>query len=356
MKILQVMAGADHGGAETAFVDICLAMHEAGMALEVVTRPNAARVPALEAAGIVVHTLPFGGKLDIFTAWKLSAIIKKYQPSIIQTWMGRATQKTPNWKALNTARRYLVAARLGGYYAMRNFKSADYFVTNTPHLKDYVRQGGVADERICHINNFAPAPEEETAPAVSRADLDTPDNATVLLALARLHPVKGLDVLIRSLVQVPDNAVLWIAGEGGEKDALETLARELGVHDRVRFLGWRADRYALMRAADMVIVPSREEPFGNVFVQAWAAQKPVIVSDALGPKQYCVDGEDCVMVPRENADALATAINRLAGDKTLQDKIVARGYERFMNEFTKDKTVAAYLEFYLDILKRENLL
>lgn len=104
------------------------------------------------------------------------------------------------------------------------------------------------------------------------------------------------------------------------------------------------------------MVPSREEPFGNVFVQAWAARKPVIVSDALGPKQFCRDGEDCLMVPREDADALAAGINRLSADKSLQDAIVARGFERYQNEFTKEKTVAAYLEFYLDILGRENLL
>lgn len=58
MKILQVMAGAEQGGAETAFVDICIALHEAGERVEVVTRPNAVRVPQLEQAGIKVHTAP----------------------------------------------------------------------------------------------------------------------------------------------------------------------------------------------------------------------------------------------------------------------------------------------------------
>ena len=77
MKILQVMAGNDHGGAETAFVDMCIAMHEAGMEIEVATRANPVRVPALEAAGIKVHTLPFGGPIDVFTGWKLGRIIKQ---------------------------------------------------------------------------------------------------------------------------------------------------------------------------------------------------------------------------------------------------------------------------------------
>lgn len=355
MKILQVMAGAKHGGAETAFVDTCLALHDAGEDIEVVTRAHDERVPRLTQAGIPVHTLPFGGRLDVFSSWKLASIIKRFQPVIVQTWMGRATQKTPNWSALNTPQRYLVVARLGGYYALRNFKSADYFVANTPHLKDYIAQGGIKADRIRHINNFAPAPEAESTPPIVRADMDTPDDATVLLALARLHPVKGLDVLIRSVAGLPDMYVR-IAGEGDERAALQALAAQEGVADRVKFLGWRDDCYGLICASDIVVVPSREEPFGNVFVQAWAAQKPVIVSNALGPKQFCVDGEDCLMVPREDAGALAAAITRLAGDKALQSKIIERGYERYLNEFTKEKTVSAYLEFYLDILRRENLL
>jgi hypothetical protein len=59
MRILQVMAGGKHGGAETAFVDMCLALHEAGEVVEIVTRANDVRVPPLRAAGLTVHTLAF---------------------------------------------------------------------------------------------------------------------------------------------------------------------------------------------------------------------------------------------------------------------------------------------------------
>jgi hypothetical protein len=76
MKILQIMAGAGRGGAETAFVDITTALHEAGETIEIVTRANDIRVPALRAAGIIVHTLPFGGRVDVFTRWRLRSIIK----------------------------------------------------------------------------------------------------------------------------------------------------------------------------------------------------------------------------------------------------------------------------------------
>ncbi len=353
MKILQVMAGGDHGGAETAFVDMCIAMRDAGMDIEVATRSNPVRVPALEKAGIKLHTLPFGGGIDIFTGWALGRIIKKFQPVIVQTWMARGAHKTPNWNSLKTAQRYMVVSRLGGYYKTKYFKSADYFNTITPDIKRYLVDNGIAADRIRHINNFAEV--EPIEKPLSRSDMNTPDNAPVLLALGRLHSAKAHDILIKSIVSLP-HVYVWIAGDGPDRAELEKLASDLGVATRVKFLGWRTDRSALLEACDVCVFVSRYEPFGTVFAQSWALKRPVIVSDSDGPRQFCVDGENSLMVPKNDAAALTIAIQRLLIDKLLRDRLVTQGYKRYQNEFTKEKSVAAYLDFYIDILKRENIL
>jgi len=353
MKILQVMAGNDHGGAETAFVDMCIAMQEAGMDIEVATRANDVRVPRLEQAGIPVHTMPFGGPIDIFTGWKLGRVIKNFSPLIVQTWMSRAAQKTPNWTSIKTPQRYLVASRLGGYYKVKNFKSTDYFTTITPDIKRHLVDGGITEDHIRAINNFA-----ETEPVikpVSKADFDTPEDAPVLLSLGRLHTSKAYDILLKALVDLP-GVYSWIAGEGPQRAELEKLAADMGVADRVRFLGWRTDRSALLRACDICVFASRVEPFGTVFAQAWAENVPVIVSDADGPRQFCRDGEDSLMVPKNDAGALASVIRRLINDKNLRQKLIENGQKRYQNEFTKEKSVAAYLDFFIEILKRENIL
>lgn len=353
MKILQVMAGAEHGGAEMAFVDMCIALHNAGEEIEVVTRSNDVRVPLLLDAGLTVHTAPFGGAVDVYTNWRVGKIISKFQPQIVQTWMSRAALKTPNWASNKTPRRYLTVARLGGYYKVSNFRSMDYFVTITPDLKRHLVDGGIAPEKVQFINNFAET--ENNVVPVKKSDLGTPDDAPVLLTLARLHENKALDILIRTLPGLP-GVYAWLAGEGPDRAKLEKLAEELGVSDRVKFLGWRTDRAALLRAADVCVFASRIEPFGTVFAQAWVEKTPVIVSDADGPRQFCRDGEDSLMVPRDDVDALGHAIARLLGDKALQALLVKNGYQRYLNEFTRDKCVSAYMGFYLDILKREHLL
>lgn len=340
MRVMQVMAGADRGGAETAFVDMCLALHENGVNQLVVTRPNDLRVPQLQQAGLKVKCLPFGGKIDVYTSWRMKQIAAKYKPDIVQTWMARASWKTPKGP-------YKVVSRLGGYYNLKYFGQTDVFTTITPDIREYLIKQGIAPESVRHINNFA---ETEIAhQPINREALDTPEDATVLLALGRLHTSKALDVLIKAVVDLP-NVHVWIAGEGDLRNELEQVALDCGIDDRIHFLGWRSDRAALLQAADICVFPSRYEPFGTVFVQAWANHVPVICSRADGPRQFVRDNDDGLLFDIDDVAGLNQSIKRLSADRLLQDKLIANGYERYQNEFTKEKTVAAYLSLYRELL------
>jgi len=352
MKILHVLAGAEHGGAETAFVDTCIAMREAGQEIEVVTRANAVRVPRLEQAGIKVHTLPFGGALDIYTPFIINRICKAFKPAIVQTWMSRATAKTPKWTPSSGMPRYLVVSRLGGYYKLKYFKSADYFITITPDIARHLTEHGVNQTRIHHINNFAET--EKLQEKVDRADYGVPGDAPLLMALGRLHESKAFDILIRAVKEVPQG-YLWIAGEGPDREKLQKLIDSLGLGARVKLLGWRSDRAALFDAADICVLPSRYEPFGTVFVQAWAHKTPLIVSDADGPAQFVRHEEDGLIFPKDDVPALTGSIQRLIGDSALSQRLVSNGYARYEGEFTKEKTVQVYLDYFRDICARENI-
>lgn len=352
MKILQIMAGADHGGAETAFVDMSLALHEAGETVAVATRPNATRNTRLREAGIPVHELPFGGAVDFLTPHLLKNIITGFKPQIVQTWMSRAAQKTPRWSETMNTPRYAVVSRLGGYYKAAHFKNAGWFTTITPAIRDHLIAAGINGSRVRHINNFAET--EETAFPVPRAALGTPEDVPLLLALGRLHRAKAFDTLLQALVDVP-GAFLWIAGEGADRENLENLAQTLNVADRTRFLGWRTDRAALFAACDVCVFPSRYEPFGTVFVQAWAAKRPLVTSNADGPRQFVRDGEDGLMVPVEDERALAAAISRVIADKALANRLAEAGYAHYRAAFTRERTVAEYLAFYREILEHEKI-
>ena len=350
MKILQVMAGGKAGGAETAFVDMCIAMHKDGQDIEVVTRRNPNRVGLMHDAGLKVHTLPFGGFADVYTKKAIKKIIRNFEPDIVQTWMSRASHKTPHWNQVKSNKKFSTVARLGGYYDIKYFKNMDYFAAITPDIRSYLIARGINENKVRQLNNFAET-EDEIVP-LKRKDLDTPDDAVVLISLARLHDDKALDIVMKAIVDMPD-VYLWLAGDGPLKDELQKEAEQLGIAERVKFLGWRNDRAALLQAADICVFASRDEPFGTVFVQSWANKTPVIVSDAQGPKQFCEDGNDCLMVERDNVEQLRDAIAKLKDDNVLQMKLVNRGYQRYLNEFTKEKSVEKYLEFYNDIISNK---
>ena len=346
MRVIQVMAGSAHGGAETAFEDISLALSAAGIEQKIILRNNnPERVKKFRDAGIVVETLPFGGALDFYTSWRIKKIIADFKPQIVQTWMSRATYKTP---ASKNPKKYLKVARLGGYYGLKYYKGTDSFVANTSDIRDYLIREGVAEDKAKVIHNFAL--EEKVEKSLTKADLNTPENAVVLLSLARYHQAKALDTLLKSVVDLPDVHV-WLAGEGPQEKELKRLATDLGISDRTHFLGWRRDRAALMKAADICVFPSRFEPFGNVVVQAWAQKIPLICSKSQGPLQYVRDGEDASMFDIDNVEQLTLKIREMMFDKQLCTRLVDAGYTRYQNEFTREKIVADYIAYYEDIVR-----
>lgn len=368
------MAGAGQGGAETAFEDMCLALESAKNELKISQRvvlrnSNVERVSRLRNAGIHVDTLPFGGLLDFYTSWAMKRIIREYEPHIVQTWMARAAAKTPTSKSLYNShpQTYLKVSRLGGYYSLKYFKTTDYFITITPDIANYLIINGVPADHIRHINNFAESDIPQDSYLSNKTDNDkafdreyfrkimqTPVDAVVIICLSRYHQVKGLDLVVQAIVDIPLVHV-WLAGEGPERGNLEALAQELGVGDRVHFLGWRNDRAHLLSAADMCVFPSRYEPFGTTFVQAWAHKIPLITASAQGPKQYVHHRKDAIMFDVNSIAQLQSAITELIQTPELVDQLVRAGFERYVNEFSRPKILASYINYYREILERHNI-
>lgn len=342
MRVMQVMAGARHGGAEEFFVRLTVALAQAGVETRAVIRPFRHRRETLAAAGVPVAELPFGGWFDFKTGPRLAAEIADFQPAIVLSWMNRATRFVPPPDKTTRRRDFVHVGRLGGYYGMKYYRNCDHLIGNTRDVVDYIIRSGWPAGRAHHLPNFA---EETSAPPVPRASLATPDNAPLFLALGRLHDNKGFDVLLEALAMLPVG-VLWLAGEGPEHNALVSQAARLGVSDRVRFLGWRQDVAGLLAAADVLICPSRHEPLGNVVIEAWAHTIPVIAAAAQGPEQLIDDGVSGLLVPCEDAGALADAMATLAVDKALAARLAQAGHDTYMRQFTKQAVVEQYLMFF----------
>ena len=339
-RVLALLAGGASGGAETFFVDLMAALHRAGLSVHPVVRPHPDRVAALEALGLEVRTAPFGRRLDARTGPRLRRAAARVRPDLALAFMSRAALWMPPGPQVKLA-------RLGGYYDLKYYRRCEHLVCITPDIARHVRAGGWPAGRVHVVPNFA---SRDDHPAESRARHGTPADAPLLLAPARLHPAKGLDVLLHALAQVPA-AHLWIAGEGPARGELEALAARLGLDARVRFLGWRSDRGALYRAADAVVFPSRHEPFGTVSLEAWAYGRPLVAADAAGPAGLVRPESDALLVPREDPAALAAALRRLLADPALAARLAAAGRVRYEAEFTEAACVRRYCRLFARVLQ-----
>ncbi|MFN7056525.1 glycosyltransferase [Hyphomonas sp.] len=334
---MHVMAGATEGGAENIMLESVLALSEAGLAQHVVTRPdNTFRIEQFRSAGIGVDTAAFNRLWPFPTQGAISRAIETFKPDVIEYWMGRAGQFAP---AKHRARS---VAWYGGYYKLARFTNCEWHVGLTIDLLRHIREQGVPEDRSGIIHTYA---DFTGAAPADRAALDTPAGAPVALALARLHEKKGLDTLLDATAKIP-GLYVWIAGEGPLEAELKAHCARLGLGDRVRFLGWRNDRGALLEACDVVAFPSRYEPFGTVTVDAWAASRPLVAADAVGPAAYVKNEVNGLLVPKNDVDALAAALSRVITDKALAAQIVAGGRASYEAQFTKAAFQRDSLAFY----------
>jgi glycosyltransferase involved in cell wall biosynthesis len=332
MSVLHLLGTAGEGGAETYFVDLVTALRRAGVDEACAIRPNRGREKLLADAGVPVQTLAFGGPLDVFTRGKARTFALRQGSKVAIAWMNRAARHTPKgpWARVG---------RLGGYYKLKYYKGFDHLVANTEDIAEWIVRQGWPAGRVTCIPNFAAAPGD--AAPLDRASLDTPQDAPLLLSMGRLHEAKAHDVTLRALTELPD-AWLWIAGAGPLEQKLRGMAAALGVERRVRFLGWRRDASALYRAADVCVFPSRYEPLGNVVIQAWAHGLPVVAAESQGPKALIEDGEDGLLVPVDDASALAHAIRRALTEPMLRIRLAQNGLARVEGEFSETAVVAAW--------------
>jgi len=343
MRVVQVMAGAQYGGAEAFFVRLVIGLHKAGLDQRVVIRKNDQRAAAFRAVGIEPVELSFGGRFDFKTGLMLKRQLREFHPHAVLTWMNRATSKMPKRRPADLD--YVLAARMGGYYNLKYYRNCDHLIGNTEDICDYLKKEGWPPERTHYLPNFVAA--DHRLPA-SRADLHIPARAKMILTLGRLHTNKAFDTLIRAMANVPD-AYLVIAGEGPEREALTNLALGLGVRPRIRMLGWREDVPELMAACDLFVCPSRHEPLGNVVIEGWAQNRPVVAAASQGPVSLIKDGVDGLLTPIDDASAMAVTIKKVLADDMLADDLAQAGRLRYEREFTEGQVVKRYLDFFQEI-------
>jgi glycosyltransferase involved in cell wall biosynthesis len=341
MRILHIMASKANGGAETYSTDVMLSLHQQKIDQCIVMAKDAPRYKELENAGLRMAPWPLSVPTLFAQKLLVRHLIKREKPDIVQSWMRRGAAL-----AGKTSPKAMILGWFGGYYDTSKFRNCTHLIGVTKDIVKHMLKNGVAATHAHFIPTF---PDVSLVPPLDRATLATGRQARVLLALSRLHPKKGLDTLLASLQQLTD-CVVWLAGDGPLRRELETLARTLGVIDRVRFLGWRTDRAALLRAADICVLPSRYEPFGTVILEAWAAGTPLVACASAGPAATVENGVTGLLTPINDASALTSAIRKVLDDEDLRRRLVAQGYAAYIKDYTREAVTQQWLKLYKSLI------
>jgi glycosyltransferase involved in cell wall biosynthesis len=218
------------------------------------------------------------------------------------------------------------------------FRRADHLIAvSTAIRRQLVEQFGVPAEKVSYVANAVrPFADEAPAPAL-------PEGGPLIGRVARLQPEKGIDVFLRAAAAVAARvpaARFLVVGDGPLRDELPALAAELGIADRVRFLGHRPDARAIIARLDVLAVSSITDGSPLVNLEAMAAGTPIVASACGGIPDQIRDGRDGLLVAPGDAAALARGLLRLVEEPELARRLGAAARRRAEMRFSYEAMLA----------------
>jgi len=217
--------------------------------------------------------------------------------------------------------------------------------------RSLAEKDGFRRDRIEVIPNGIDLPKyaAETDIPAARRRLGLDPSRKYIACVARFHPVKDHRTLLQAFATIaasrPDTDLLLV-GDGVLRPDLEQLAGQLGLRNRVHFLGVRDDIADILRVVDVFTLTSVSEAASITLLEAMAAARPVIVTAVGGNPELVRDGVDGLLAPRGDAGAIAAALLRVLGDDGLARRLGSSGARRVAETYLLDRTVERYYALY----------
>ena len=335
-RILHFHFGKE-GGAERFFVNLSRAFAKRGIEQKFFIRPNRTWEAQIAELGPVIrNNFSRLSPYSLLAHVQAELIVRKWKPNAVMAWMPRAGRLLHRWP--NTIK----LARMGDFPAnLKHFSNCDILVGNLPSISARCRDLGWK-KPVITISNFSRNIEIKE---ISRDILNTPTSNFIVTASGRFVPRKGFDILIKAIANLP-NVTLWLMGEGPEEQKLVSLTSELGMSERVKFLGWVEEPIHYIKASNAFVMPSRHEPLGNALLEAWKAKVPTVSTKSEGPTWYMRDKVDGVMTEIDNVDQISSALKSLIEKEELRNFYVKNASERLEQMFNEKAVVNSYLRIF----------
>ena len=368
MRVLHFLPWVGGGGVETALLELLRHLKAPEYEHRVVCISAAElRLPLFRDAGFEPVQLGGEGSVrNVAALAKLVAEVRRFKPDIVhaRVFEGQVFGSIAGYlgkrPAIITEEATLPAPPGGRSLVTRVGLRAllhrnDAVVAISPAVQRYlVETNWFPPSQVRQINygvEVPDTPELRAQAAKERAALGFPEGTVLFGTVCRLHDShKRVSDLIRALPSVP-GAGLVVVGGGPDEGMLQALAAQLGVTERVRFLGYRRDTGVFFRLFDVFALTSAFEGFGIVFAEAGHVGLPSIGSRAGGIPDVVVDGETGLLVNPGDVDTIAAMMRRLVGDPELRARLGAAAKRRAEALYSVRQYVEAYRALYAEVTR-----
>jgi Glycosyltransferase len=367
IRLALVITELEPGGAERALVELATRIDRSRFSPVVYSlapRPAAGKevlVLRLADAGIPVHFLDLRRTWQFFHGVsRLAELLREQLAEIVQTFLFHANVVGAQAAGQAAAPHLLTGMRVADPRRWRTAlerwatASAARHVCVSQSVADFYAVHGFAAEKLAVIPNGIDVGLWRNAAPIDLSALGVRPGRRVMVYVGRLDEQKGLPPLFQELPAVfrdLPNHDLLLAGDGPQREQLQKSAGELGIADRVHFLGWRGDVPQLLAAADVLLLPSHWEGMPNVILEAMAAGKPVVATRVHGVAELLGDLAIEQTAPLDEPTAFRELLCTLMRNSDRRAAIATRNQERAFQQFSIEFSVDSYESLYSKIAR-----
>ena len=352
MRILQAIETGGPGGAEQVLIALCRGLLARGHDVEVLLLKEGWLADQMRELGVPLHQLPLQGGLDRPFVATLASLCKKQQIDLIHShefslsWYGRRAARTAALPHVATAhgKNFLARTkqRIATGLSLRDRRGEALIAVSADLAKELAARALPSLPTPAVIANGVPQPSDIAVRPREGGRLR-------LVAVGNLYPVKNHRLALDALAELGQRGIdaeLTILGRGGEQQALESQAQQLGLGDRLRLAGYCEDVRPYLRQADIFLSTSLSEGMPLSFLEAMGHALPIVSSRVGGVPELIDDGVQGKLFPSGDATACADAITELANDEELRQRIAALALRDGQEKWSVETMLDGYEALY----------
>lgn len=366
MKVMHLISGGEMGGSKTHVLSLVQALQKkidiTLMCLMAGDFFNEGRK-----MGLNIGTLQQRKRYQLHTVFELGRLLRREGYTLLHchgpraNFYGALIRKLYKIPALTTIHSDFLLDFQHNFYQHKVYttlntlalKTFDGYFAVSENFKEMLVSRGFPADKITVIYNGldfdAPVKTVSRQEFLKKHGLNIPEEAKIVGILARLHPIKGLDIFLQGAKTVAEAELdthFLIGGDGERRDRLLALRDKLGLKDRVHFAGHISDPLPFMQALDINTLTSYSESLPYVLLEGALLRKPSVSSDVGGIRKLIIDGETGLLFPAGDAAAFAGRLLTLLRNGELAKQLGENLYRHARENFSLAKLAAVHTEVY----------